>query len=231
MAAHLSQDPVMLHEIRNNIDQHAATCTDIMELEMTKPNRVLAKICNFRMIYADPENSWYGYYMDVKMPNFSEEKWKGIVAGFFNKYTGLAEWHDKIIDQVYNEGQYTGPTGRFWKFKKVNKKGVFDYSTGQIRNYMVQGTSGDIIKMAMVIINKRRKAMGLTKSKLIMCVHDSIIWDSPEEEVYQLAKLNLEVFREIPQVCKRVFGFDLLVPIDGEAAIGDTWGNVQEYKE
>ena len=217
----------MLYEIANKVDQHAATCVDIMEMELTKPNRNLAKGCNFRMIYANPETSWYGYYMDGKMPPFSQNKWKGIVKGFFEKYHGLAVWHEKIIQDVYRDGYYVGPTGRRWDFQKLAQKDrSFDYSVGQIRNYMVQGTSGDIIKLALVIINKRRKKLGLTRSKLVMCVHDSLIWDTPEGEYEALARLNIEVFREIPALCKKYFNFDIPCPIDGEADAGHTWGDM-----
>jgi DNA polymerase I-like protein with 3'-5' exonuclease and polymerase domains len=230
MAAHLSGDKTMIHEVQNGIDQHAATCKDIMELEVTKGNRFTAKVCNFRMIYADPKTSWFGYHMDTNMPDFGKDKWKGIVKGFFNKYSGLAAWHDKIILHVQKYGTYTGPTGRFWNFQKYEQADMsWDYSTGQIRNYMVQGTSADIIKVAGVIINKRRKQAGLTRSKMVMWVHDSIIWDTPEDEAERLAKINIEVFREIPAICKKAFNFDMIVPIDGEAELGPlNWGDVTQ---
>lgn len=198
-----------------------------MELEVTKQNRYSAKVANFRMIYADPATSWYGYYMDTNMPDFSQQKWKDIVDSFFTKYNGLAAWHEKIIKYVQEFGTYTGPTRRTWVFPKHQQKdGSWDYSNGQIRNFMVQGTSGDIIKMALVIINKRRKEAGLLRSKLVMCVHDSIIWDTPKEECEALARLNIEVFRSIPQICQRAFGFTIPVPIDGEADAGINWGEV-----
>jgi DNA polymerase-1 len=217
----------MMHEIRNKIDQHAATCTDIMELELTKPNRTKAKNCNFRMIYANPETSWYGYFMDNNMPDFTKDKWKEIVSGFFKKYHGLAKWHETIIEEVYRTGMYTGPTGRYWKFQKFQQNDMsWDYSVGQIRNYMVQGTAGDVIKVALVIANKRRKKAGLLLSKCVMCVHDSIIWDCPEEEAEELAKINIEVFNEIPEICERTFGFKMEIPIDGEADLGISWGEV-----
>lgn len=227
-AAYLANDPVMKHEIRNKIDQHAATCTGMMELELNTENRNNAKTFNFRAIYANPETSWYGYFMDTNMPDFSKDKWKGIVEGFFVKYHGLAAWHDKIINEVSANGEYTGPTGRYWKFSKTLNKGAWDYSVGQIRNYMVQGTAGDIIKVAAVIINKRRKAAGLTRSKMVMCVHDSIIWDAHPDEYRELAKINLEVFNEIPVICEKAFGFRIDIPIDGEAEAGITWGDVVE---
>lgn len=227
-AAYLSGDQMMKYEIINKIDQHAATCVDMMEMELTKYHRFLAKTANFRMIYANPETSWYGYYMDNNMPDFTKERWKEIVKAFFLKYHGLATWHDKIIDEVYLTGMYTGPTGRFWNFQKFLNKGVLDYSVGQIRNYMVQGTAGDVIKVAAVVANKRRKAAGLLRSKIVNTVHDSIIWDTPEEEAHELARITIDVFNEIPDLCEKAFGFRFDIPIDGEAELGPTWGELKQ---
>ncbi len=228
MAGYLSQDPMMLHEIREGIDQHAATCTGMMEMELTKDNRTDAKLFNFRAIYANPETSWYGYFMDNKMPNFSKDKWKDIVKGFFEKYAGLATWHQQIIDEVRKTGMYKGPTGRIWKFNKYPQKGGYlDYDVGQIRNYMVQGTSGDIIKLAMVVANKKRLATGLIESKQVITVHDSYIWDTPEHEAKELAKIIIEVFREIPELCQKYFGFRINCPITGEADLGLSWGDMK----
>lgn len=229
MAAFLSQDEVMLNEIRGGQDQHAFTCTssDLMNLPLTKENRTDAKIFNFRAIYCDPSTAPYAYYMDTKMPDFSQKRWEHIVTGFFRKYAGLSRWHDEIIAEVRRNGILTGPTGRYWKFNKQLKRGGYqDYNVAQIRNYPVQGTSGDVIKLALVIIRKRAAKL-CPRSKFIMTVHDSLIWDSPLTEVRDLAKINIEVFREIPQLTLKHFGFLINCPIDGEADFGPTWGQME----
>lgn len=225
VCAYLSQDPVMCEEIRQGQDQHAYTCTELMELPLTKENRTDAKIFNFRFIYANIDTAAYAYYMDTKMPNFSQRKWDSIIEAAAEKYNGLVKWHDEIVQTVRKTGQLTGPTGRIWKFKKEPRKGGYlDYSVAKIYNYPVQGTSGDIIKLAMVVANKRRLAAGLTKSKQVITVHDSYIWDSPEDEVEQLARIILETFQDIPNLCQKYFGFYINVPIDGEATWGPSWG-------
>lgn len=223
MAAFLSQDPIMCQEVRDGVDQHAATCTNLMELELTKANRQDAKIFNFRAIYCNPKSGAYAYYMDPKMPSFSQKKWDGIVESFFEKYAGLQRWHDAIEKEVRKTGQLTGPTGQQWVFKKEKKKqGYYDYSKEKIYNYPVQGTSGALIKLALVTI--RNRAKHLKNKKFIMTVHDSLIWDVHESEVEELGKLNLEVFQELPDLCKKHFGFHINLPIIGEATYGPTWG-------
>ena len=109
-AAFLSQDPVMIEEINNGVDQHAAACVDLMELPLTKDNRTDAKIFNFRMIYG---GSPYSFFMDYKMPDFSQAKWQGVYDAFYKKYHGLNDWHEQLMRDVYaNKGVITIPTGR-----------------------------------------------------------------------------------------------------------------------
>ena len=224
MAAFLSQDPVMLEEIRSGIDQHAATCVNLMELPLTKANRQDAKIFNFRAIYCNPKSGAYAYYMDSRMPNFSQRKWESIVDGFFEKYNGLQIWHDKIENIVRKTGKLTGPTGQVWAFQKEKKKqGYWDYSKEKIYNYPVQGTSGALIKLALIHIRKRSEH--LKRKKFIMSVHDSLIWDVHQDEVEELGRINLQTFKDLPDLCKKYFGFYINIPIVGEATYGSTWGD------
>ena len=230
ICAVLSQDPIMLEEIRSGIDQHAATCTspDMMNLPLTKDNRTDAKIFNFRAIYCNPSSASYAYFMDPKMPDFPQKRWEAILEGFFKKYSGMGAWHNEIIKQVRKTGELRGPTGRIWKFDKQQQKGGwYDYSVAQIRNYPVQGTAGDLIKLAMVYIEKRRRQARLLKSKLMIGVHDCLVWDTPEEEAYELAEIAIRTFREIPELVKRHFNFDINCPITGEAELGPSWGTMK----
>jgi len=217
----------MIHEIQNGVDQHAATCVDMMGLPLNKANRTSAKGANFRMIYANPETSWFGYYMDPMMPAFSQKKWKKIVSSFFKKYNGLAAWHQDIIALVNHQGFYTGPTGRMWTFEKArDKHGIWGYDVGQIRNYMVQGTSGDVIKLALVYIRKRIRDL-YPEVLFLMTVHDSLILDMPDGIVQPVAKLCIETFNEIPALLEKHFGWKITVPIDGEADAGHRWGELE----
>jgi DNA polymerase-1 len=218
----------MLQEIRDGADPHADTCINLMELPLTKENRTTAKGFNFRMIYAVPKSAAYAFYMDPSQPNFSQKKWDKIVTDFFTKYKGLDDWHKANYDLVCKQGFYTGPTGRIWKFHKEKMKGGYEaYSVAKTRNYQIQGTAGDIIKIAMVVANKRRLKAGLLKSLPLIPVHDSYVWDSPEDEVEPLAKIIIDTFREIPELTYKYFGFRINCPINGEAEVGKvSWGDM-----
>lgn len=227
VAAFLSQDKQMCADIRAGVDQHNVTCTEIMGLTLTKENRVLAKNGNFRMIFANPETSWYGYYMDSSMPDFTKSKWKTIVGAFHEKYCGLDEYHQQNISEVLHNGCLQGPTGRWWTFKKYEQKEVdLDYNTNQIRNYPIQGTSGDIIKLASIMIRQRTRH--IPNQKMIMIVHDSVIFDLLPDVVEEVLAICIRTFNEIPIFLKKAFNINFNLPIDAEACIGTNWGTVEK---
>jgi len=230
VAAALSQDQIMIKELWDGVDQHTATCVNLMELPLNDANRSNAKIFNFRAIYCDPATGWYGYYMDPKMPNFSQEKWKNILTGFFQKYSGLSAAHQEWIREVRRTGLYRGPTGRIWEFKKLPQKGGYlDYSERQIRNYPVQGTACDLAKLALIFIRKELKGIS-EKIYLTNVVHDSIIIDVEEKHVEKVARICLKYFRELPELAKKYFNWEMNVPIDGDAEAGLSWGDVEKLK-
>lgn len=225
VVACLTMDQVMIKEILDKVDQHAAACVDLMELPLNKENRTDAKIFNFRAIYANPETAAWAYFMDHKMPSFTQKKWQRIMDGFYEKYSGMFYVHQDWIAQVRKSGQIVGPTGRVWKFEKELKKGVWDYSVTRIRNYPVQGTAGDVIKVALVYLRKRLAKFPMVK--MLMTVHDSIIFDLPAELAHEVARICIDTFNEIPDLMLKHFGWKMPVPIDGEADIGPSWGELE----
>lgn len=218
----------MLKEIRAGVDQHAATCVDLMEKELTPENRTSAKIFNFRAIFANPKTSWYGYYMDPTMPNFSQKKWQTILNNFYEKYAGLGLWHDKIVQQVYKAGELRGPTGRIWSFDKKLIKGAWDYNVSQIYNTPVQGTAGDIMKVCLLELASAFKAY--PEIHMIMIVHDSFIFDIPDHHFKFVADTCLDVFNAVPVLMQKYFGMHVNCPITGEVKYGPSWGEMQTYE-
>jgi DNA polymerase-1 len=227
MAAFLSQDRTMIREINGGIDQHSSACTSLMELPLTKENRTDAKVFNFRMIYG---GTAYGYYMDTKMPPFTLRKWERIVQGFFKKYTGLSQYHVNQVNDTLRTGKHILPTGRWFRFVKDKLvKGVMSYNDRHPKNYPVQGISGgDVLPLAAVIIAKGMRKRNM-KSYMFLTVHDSIVFDYVKEELEELAKLCLTVFKNLPYYIEQYFGFSVNVKLEGECEIGVNYGSVKEY--
>jgi len=217
-AAELSQDPVMLYEINHGVDQHSEACVHIMKLELTKENRTFAKIFNFRMIYG---GSYMGFYLDPRMPNFSKTKWKQICVDFYKKYKVLKAWQDSNINKVWKQGYLQLFTGRKFVFQKP-------YNERQIKNYPVQGLAGgDILPLLVVIIRRGMLKYGL-ESKLILTVHDSIVFDVKKNELKKLRKLCESVGNNLKKYIKNYFGYDWKADLTGEIAIGPSYGEVKE---
>jgi DNA polymerase-1 len=226
VAAELSADQEMLREINNGIDQHTATCTDLMELPYSKENRTDAKIFNFRMIYGGTP---YGFYMDSKMPKFTLKKWEAVFRNFYAKYWGLEDWQNRNIGEVMREGVLTTITGRRFTFHKtLRKEGIDVYNERQIKNYPVQGIAGgDILPLLAVIIRRGLHAAGL-ESRLILTVHDSIIIDYVDTERERVTKLCSIVVNNLREYVERYFDIKWFSSLGGEIEIGPNWGSMEE---
>jgi DNA polymerase I-like protein with 3'-5' exonuclease and polymerase domains len=230
--AQLSQDKTMISEINSGVDQHIAACVDLMGLPFvskadpaSKKNRDHAKTFNFRMIYGGTE---YGFFKDPNMPRFKLRKWGNIIKSFFKKYSGLYNWQQRNIKTVIQgDGTLVLPTGRRFKFRPTGWGGK--YNEREIKNYPVQGMAGgDILPLAAVIIRKKMRKGGFV-SKMILTVHDSIVFDYKESEKKDLAKLCLNVFSNLPKYIKQYWGIDWIVNLEGECEIGENYGSQKEY--
>jgi DNA polymerase I-like protein with 3'-5' exonuclease and polymerase domains len=230
-AAWLSQDMVMIDEINSGVDQHIATVRELMEMEFisksdpeSKKNRTHAKVFNFRMIFGGTE---WGFYLDVDMPSFPIKKWIKIIKAFWKKYKGLAKFHKDNIKFVYRNGWIDVPTGRWFKFNKKHLKGgEFGYAINQIKNYPIQGMSGgDILPLMAVIIRRGMRAMGL-RSKLVLTVHDSIVFDYLKEEKDKLARLCYNVGNNLGRYIQNYYEIDWNVKLECEVEVGPNYGSL-----
>jgi DNA polymerase I-like protein with 3'-5' exonuclease and polymerase domains len=223
--AQLSQDKEMIREFINNEDLHSNGCTQIMKLSLNKMNRFHAKTFNFRMIYG---GTAFGYHKDPNMPDFGLQRWEEIVTEFYNKYKGLKKWQDdNILKVIQGDGTLTCSTGRIYKFKLgYNNK----YNERQIKNYPVQGTAGgDILPLCAIIIWKGMKSRGM-KSKPILTVHDSIVFDVVRSERETLADLCMKIFNNLPKYIKLYWGINWIVPITGEVEVGPNYGKTKRIR-
>lgn len=231
-AAYLSQDRVMIYEINSGIDQHAATVKELMELEFISKNdpksnlrRFHAKTFNFRMIFG---GSKWGYFLDPNMPNFTLKKWQRTINSFWKKYYGLNEFHNRNIKFVFENGYYTLPTGRWFKFhRKLMKDGIPSYKKNEIRNYPISGMSGgDIIPLLGVVIRRGMRKLGL-KSKMILTVHDSFVFDYLESEEEKLVKLCYNIVNNLDKYIRNYYKIFWNVKLEGEFEGGNNYGELK----
>jgi DNA polymerase-1 len=237
-AAWLSQDRVMIDEINAKVDQHieAVVNPNLMGLKFiskddpeSKKNRDNAKVFNFRMIYG---GSPYGFYLDPKMPDFSKKRWAQICNGFDDKYCGLKAQNDKFIQSQLTTGMVQIPTGRFFKFQKsIYKEGYWQYNERQAKNYPVQGIAGGDMLPLLAVIIRRGLVKGGYRSKLILTVHDSLVFDFVADELEKLNKLCLTVAKNLPTYFEAYFGHKWNTRIDAESEVGPDYGTLKFYGE
>lgn len=223
-AVYLSKDKVGYHEVRNKIDQHT-----LNQNAWKLPSRLLAKTFVFRLIYG---GSAYSYANDARFAEVSTDEafWQEIIDQFYAKYTGIAEWHEQLMHEAMSTGFVRIPTGRQFPFEPMRQGRQMKWPRTQILNYPVQGFGADLMVLARVVL-WRDMAHLRDKIKWVCTVHDSIVWDVPEELVQDVAQLIFAGWRKLPQEFERVFGVELDLPPTVEVKYGPTWAAKEEIFE
>jgi len=218
IAAYLSQDPVLMQEIRDGLDLH----TDNQQ-RFGLPSRLLAKILNFRILYGG--NEWsFANDPDFMPVSKSKDYWKNVLDAYYDKYKGIKQWHNRLIRETVETGKVVSPTGREYIFQKYNG----EYKDTQIKNYTVQGSGADIMALARVSFFNRLKKLSLKDCLIVNTVHDSIVLDTIDENIPIIAKLCHDVFRDIPANFEKIFGVPFNVPMECEVLYGPNWEDMQE---
>jgi DNA polymerase-1 len=210
--AHVTQDARMLEAYKNNEDIHAQTArlvfgaTDAKDL---KEKRRLAKIVNFAIAYAVEA---YGLSTRVGL---SRAEAKKVIEDYFETYKGIRDYMDRIPQEAREKGFITSLLGRRRYFPSINDRNfsVRGRAEREAINMPIQGTASDIVKIAMIRVHDALKAAGL-KTKMIMQVHDELLFEAPEKEV----KTATEIIRREMESSAQMD-----VPLVVEVGSGDDW--------
>jgi len=214
--AHLSQDPSLLSAFQQDEDIHAATAARLFGVDasqVTPDMRRLAKTVNFGVIYGMSE---YGLEQATEL---SREEAAGFIAGYFARHPGVKQYIESTKKQAWEAGYVQTLLGRRRSIPEI------DSSNRQVReaaermaiNMPVQGTSADIIKVAMINLDKEMDKRRL-KSKMLLQVHDELVFEVPEEE--------LELMRQlVPQAMSTAL--KLSVPLKVDIKTGHNWGEME----
>ena len=214
-AAWLSQDEVMMNEIKAGTDMHEAN-----RVAFNLPSRLVAKVLKFRILYG---GTAFSFSKDPDFTCVSKNVgfWEDVIDKYYNKYRGLKKWHDQIIREATTTGYVVSPFGRSFKFEMVKKyNGDMVWPVTDIKNYPVQGTGADIVCMSRVMIHKKFNRANL-KSKLISTVHDSIVADVTPDEVDTVCKIFSDEIDKTPQYLSKYFDVDFNLPLVGEVSVGN----------
>ncbi|HHJ10307.1 MAG TPA: DNA polymerase I [Bacteroidetes bacterium] len=212
LMAHLSEDESMIRAFLNNQDIHAATAAKIYNVpleEVTREMRSHAKTANFGIIYGI---SSFGLAQRL---DISRTKAKELIDGYFKSFPGVKRYMNVSIQKARERGYAETIMGRRRYLRDINSGNSFIRSMAERNaiNTPIQGSAADIIKLAMIRVQKILEEKGL-KTKMILQVHDELLFDMylPEKEEV----IDLVVY-EMENVVK------LKVPLTVDYGIGRNW--------
>ena len=210
--AHLSKDPAMVNDFNLGHDIHAATAAKVFHVPMdqvTKEQRSRAKAVNFGIIYG---MSAFGLAERMEL---SRSEAADIIKKYFEEYAGIKEYMNRSIALAKERGYAETIMGRRRYLRDINAANgtVRNFAERNAINAPIQGSSADMIKIAMVNIQREIERLHL-QSKMILQVHDELVFDARLEELDALKALVNE---------KMVNAMPLSVPVVVEINTGDNW--------
>lgn len=212
LIAELSKDPVMVEAFRNKEDIHSTTAAKIFDVakeEVTREMRSHAKTVNFGIIYGV---SAFGL---SEQTNLSRKEAKEVIDAYFATYTHLKDYMQSNVTFAQEHGYVETIMGRRRYLKDINSRNavVRKHAERNAVNAPVQGSAADIIKIAMIRIHNALKAAGV-KTKMLLQVHDELIFDVPKDEVDLVSSI----------IKKEMEGaIETTVPLEVEIGLGDNW--------
>ncbi|MDY6833364.1 MAG: DNA polymerase I [Chloroflexota bacterium] len=211
--AHLSGDPGLVDAFARDEDIHTATASEVfgVSADNVSPDmRRVAKVVNFGVVYGMSE---YGL---EQATDLSRAEAAHFIAAYFQKYAGVKKYLEITKVQARDQGYVQTLFGRRRYIPEINS------SNRQIRegaermaiNMPVQGTSADIIKLAMIELDAEVRQRKL-KSKMILQVHDELLFECPVNEAEGIKNLVADVMSGVAR---------LKVPLKVEPKVGENWG-------
>ncbi len=210
--AHISGDEALSDAFKNGIDVHTLTASGVFGVgieDVTPVMRSHAKTVNFGIVYG------MGDFSLAKDLGISVKEARDYINNYFDKYKGVAEYMNSIIVSAKNDGYVETMFSRRRRISEINSSNFMLRSAGErmARNTPIQGTAADIIKIAMVSVDRELRKRNL-KSSLILQVHDELIIEAAKEEENQVKQILKDCMENAAK---------LSVPLVAEAKSAYSW--------
>jgi DNA polymerase I len=214
--AHFSNDPVLLDAFRTGQDIHERTAQEVFgvgPMAQTPEHRRASKAINYGIIYG---LSPFGLAQQIGVP---QKEAAQFISAYFERYRGVKQYLDNVLAETRQTGVAKTLFGRIRPIPDITSPQV------QIRNFAertalnspLQGTAADLIKLAMISID-RRLAAEKFEARMILQVHDELLFEAPSSESKELAKLVREEMENVHKVA---------VPLEVEICIGANWRDME----
>lgn len=216
LLAHFSQDPTMLKSFKDNVDIHVQTASEVMDIpvtQVTSRERSMAKTVNFGLMYGQ---SSFGLASTLKI---SRTEAKQYIDKYFARFSSIKTFLDTLKDKAEQTGYAETYHGRKRLLPDIHSQNR-TIKAGAERmaiNSPIQGTAADIIKHAMINIDREMTERNL-KSKMLLQVHDELIFEVEEEELTLMKQIVCDGMENV---------VELLVPLKVDMGIGINWYDIK----
>jgi DNA polymerase-1 len=213
--AHLSGDPILVDSFRRGEDIHSRTAQEVFgvpPLAQTREHRRVAKVINFGVIYG---LSPFGLAQELGIDTKEAAKW---INAYFETYSGVKKYLDGQIAEVRRTGFTRTLFGRIRPIPEINapQPNLRNFAERTAMNTPMQGAAADLIKLAMIELDRR--LAGEFEARMILQVHDELLFEAPEGEIPRLRNLVKEVMEGV---------YKLRVPLLVESKAGPNWRDMK----
>ena len=204
---------------KNNEDIHTLTASQVFNIDIKKVDQDMrrkAKAINFGIIYGI---SQYGL---AKQINVSNHEANEFLEAYFAKFPEIKVYMDDTIKFCRKSGYVNNVFGRRSHFNGINDKNfnVRNFQERAAINAPIQGSASEIMRLAMIRIDQKFKEMKNNKSKILLQIHDELIFEVPEKEAKNITKIIKEEMTSVTNSDLHAFSIPLTVDIN----TGDNWG-------
>ena len=212
MLADMADESSMIDAFNNDIDIHTKTAMDVFGVEqdeVTKEMRRRAKTVNFGIVYGISD---FGL---AEQLGISRREAAEFIDTYFEKFPKIRTYMNSLVEFCEKNGYVLTVSGRRRNIPQIHEKNrmVREFGKRAAMNAPIQGSAADLIKLAMIHIDRMMKEAGV-QSKMILQVHDELIFDVPESEIDTMKKL-IET--------GMVNAMKLKVPLTVECSVGSDW--------
>ncbi len=214
--AHVCQDAALVESFHNDEDIHAATAAQVFGVPMDQVTRLMrnrAKVFNFGVLYGLTD---FGL---AQREGISREEAGAFIKRYFDKYEAVKLWREEVVAQTRRDGFAETLAGRRRYIPDIHSAN-FNVRMAAERvaiNMPIQGTASDIIKIAMIRVDDELERQGFV-SKMLLQVHDELIFEGPRAELEALREL---VLRIMP------LSLGLSVPLKVDVKVGKNWADME----
>ncbi len=214
--AHISNDERLIKAFKEDKDIHTQTASDVFHVpldEVTSNMRRQAKAVNFGIVYGISD---YGLSQNLQI---TRKEAASFIEKYFEIYPGVKQYMDEIVKVAKHQGYVSTIMKRRRYLPEITSRNfnIRSFAERTAMNTPIQGSAADIIKKAMIDLNKNLQEENL-QARVLMQVHDELILEAPKEEIETLKQI-------VPAVMEKTV--DLNVPLKADVAYGKSWFEAQ----